>query len=125
MQLTKPGATIGASQLIRSVRPTVQGAAGLARIDMKGRRDSLRLANKESVMNQTCRACSGKRVLHSERVWARAFFGGPVVLAPRGLAETDVSGEVCVDCGHIEFKATDLAKLRTAYAAHELLDLKA
>ena len=76
-------------------------------------------------MSQTCRACSGKRVLHSERVWARAFFGGPVVLAVAGLAETGVSGEVCVDCGHIEFKATDLAKLQTAFAAHEPLDLRA
>lgn len=73
-------------------------------------------------MNQTCRACGGKRLLQSERVVARAVLGGPVILT--GIAETGVSAHVCVDCGHIDLKATDLAKLRTTYAAHQPLDLK-
>jgi len=73
-------------------------------------------------MSQTCRACNGKRLLKSDGVVARAFFGGPVVLT--GLAETNLSAVVCVDCGHVELTATELAKLRTTYAAHTPLDLK-
>jgi hypothetical protein len=62
-------------------------------------------------------------MLKSEQVVARTIFGGPVVLT--GLAETGISAEVCVDCGHIELKATQLAKLEATYAAHQPLHLKA
>jgi len=72
-------------------------------------------------MSQTCRLCSGKRLLESKEVVARAFFGGAVVLT--GLAETSLAAVVCVDCGHVEFAATEMAKLRATYAAHTPLDL--
>jgi hypothetical protein len=73
-------------------------------------------------MNQTCRGCGGKRLLHSDRVVARGLLGGPIVLT--NLAQTRMSARVCVDCGHIDFRATDLATLRTTYAEHEVLDLE-
>lgn len=66
-------------------------------------------------MTQTCVSCDSRRVLRGARVVSRGLFGGPVILA--GVAESGVSAEVCVDCGQIAFRATDLAKLRSIYAA--------
>ncbi len=74
-------------------------------------------------MNQACVRCGGQRVLQGARVVADAFLGGPVRLA--GVAASGVSAAVCVDCGHIELSAVDLAKLRVAYGEHQSLDLNA
>jgi hypothetical protein len=75
-------------------------------------------------MKDACRACGGKRLFQSERIVARTILGpSPVVLT--GIAETGVAARVCVDCGHIDLNATDLAGLKTTYAAREPLEPKA
>ncbi len=66
-------------------------------------------------MSQTCTSCDSQRVLRGARVVSRGLFSGPVILT--GVAKSGVSAEVCVDCGRIALRATDLAKLRSIYAA--------
>jgi hypothetical protein len=73
-------------------------------------------------MTRRCPSCNSERILKGVHAATRSLLGGPLVLT--GLAESGVSAEVCVDCGHIELTATDVPRLQTAYAAHRPLDLK-
>ncbi len=68
-------------------------------------------------MIQTCTSCESRRVLRGARVVSRGGLFGPFPVILAGVAESGVAAEVCVDCGQIALRATDLAKLRSIYAA--------
>jgi hypothetical protein len=75
-------------------------------------------------MNLTCRSCSSKRLLRGIRVVSRGFFffeSHPVsVEFPSGglrrPVRSSISADVCVDCGHLDLHAVDLADLQRLYA---------
>lgn len=76
-------------------------------------------------MKLSCRACSSSRVIGDAHLVSRGFFGldplvmqGPVASAFSGRrVQSEVSAQVCVDCGAIELRALDLDELRGLYAS--------
>ena len=77
---------------------------------------------KETVMTQACNACASLRVLRDAQVACRGFMGpytvrvqGPTTSLLKGPIQSAVLAQVCVDCGHIELRATGLAALEGVY----------
>ena len=74
-------------------------------------------------MSETCRTCASPRVLRDAQVLCYGFTGpsavvvqGPVVSFWKGQTRSPVIANVCVDCGHVELRASGLAELQKLYA---------
>jgi hypothetical protein len=75
-------------------------------------------------MTPTCGSCGSARVLRHLLPIAHGFMGpsrisvrGPATSALRGRASSDLSADVCVDCGGVEFRVVDVSALKQAYKA--------
>ena len=73
-------------------------------------------------MSETCRTCASPRVLRDAQVLSLGIMGprtvlvqGPVVSLWRGYTRSPVTANVCVDCGHVELRASGLAGLQKLY----------
>ena len=74
-------------------------------------------------MSETCRTCASPRVLRDAQVLCIGLMGpstvlvqGPVVSFWKGYTRSPVVASVCVDCGHVELRASGLAALQKLYA---------
>jgi len=72
-------------------------------------------------MAQTCQACASPRVLRNAEFFCRGFMGPYAVQVQARVAslfkrpaQSPVLAHVCLDCGHVELRASRLEELQRA-----------